>query len=149
MRILTLMLVVSLGFTQCTTKTYTLDQLPQQFIEIGNYGGFTGASTSYYLLQNGQRFYSRGIAVASSSASGKELEPTKSKAFKAKLKELKRLGFSDIDFNEKGNMTHFVRLKTKKKNHTISWGDPKKAPQEVVAFYTTFLKDMQIDITER
>ncbi len=128
---------------------YSLTEMPQQFLEVGNYGGFTGASSNYYLLPNGQRFFSKGVIATSENASKVELEQLKPKAFKAKIKELKNIDFSKINHTEKGNMTHYVRLKTKKKDHTVSWANSETAPQQVVMFYNTLMKEMKTDLIEK
>ena len=149
MRVLVLVMLASLGFTQCKTKTYTLDTLPKAFITLGNYGGFTGASSTFYLFPNGQRFMKKGVVVSTKTNTTTELTQVSSRQFKKKLKELKKMNFWETAYTKKGNLTHFVRLKTKKADHTISWSNPENAPQQVVSFYNALLREMKTDLNQQ
>jgi hypothetical protein len=132
-----------MGFAQCHHKQYTLQDLPKQFIEIGSYGGFAGTAKTYMFMPNGQRFMSSGILGGNETSSANEIAKASPKEFKSMLKNLKDLKFKDMDLNEVGNMTYFVRLKSKKSDKKIQWSNMDTAPQALVEFYRTSLKNLQ------
>jgi len=50
--------LVALVITSCKTKQYTFDSYDGKVLAIGSGGGFTGATSKYYLFENGQLFKS-------------------------------------------------------------------------------------------
>ncbi len=126
-----------LGFSQCNNKVYSLDNLPKQFIEIGSYGGFAGLVESYHFFPNGQRFLENSIS------GNNEVEKTEPKDFKNLLKGLKEINFKDLELNEPGNMSYFVRLKTKKQDKKLTWSNMDTAPEALVKFYKNSIKDIK------
>ena len=41
---------------QCSKQVYTAQNLPESYLSFGNGGGFTGATTTFLLTENGQIF---------------------------------------------------------------------------------------------
>ena len=129
-------MICLLGFSQCNNKVYSLDNLPKQFIEIGSFGGFTGMAESYLFFPNGQRFLNNSIA------GNNEIEKGESKDYKTLIKGLKDINFKELNLNEPGNMSYFVRLKTKKEDKKIIWSNMDTAPEALVSFYRNAIKDL-------
>ena len=122
-------------FSQCNNKVYSLENLPNQFIEIGSYGGFTGLAETFHIFPNGQ-------AILENSIDGnKELTKKKPKAFKNLVKGLKKINFSDIELDKPGNLNYFIRLKTKNTDKKVLWSNMNDAPEELVSFYRNTLKE--------
>ena len=130
-----------IGFAQCGSKNYSIASPTKQYIEMGSYGGFAGVSKVYTFLSNGQRFKSKGLMGAIEQNS-KELEKGESADFKAMLNGLKEVNFDNLDLNETGNMTYFIKLVNKKKEKKIQWANMDTAPKELVYFYRNTLRNL-------
>jgi hypothetical protein len=124
--------IFSLVFSliSCSKKTMAIEKLPTTRIEFGHGGGFTGAVTTYVLLDNGRIYealpdeknYKRiyNISKDETTTLYEECE---------KLKTLKT--------DSPGNMYYFVTMK-KGEEIPRRWifGDPATAtPQELEALY--------------
>ena len=125
------------AFVQCRPTLYSVIQLPIQFIEIGSYGGFAGATTSYYILPNGQQFMTSG--TIGSPLTSNEITPVTAKVYKAMCSRLDAIRFNQLSGNELGNMTYFVRRKTNKLDHKVQWSSMDSGPPELVSFYNDAL----------
>jgi hypothetical protein len=132
-----LLLIPIIVFSQCKPKTYTVENLSDEYIAIGSFGGFAGTEESYYFLENGQLFYTNSMT------GDKELEPISKKQFKAMKKELIELDFQNRKLNEPGNMNYFIQLNIKNVNHKVLWSNPETAPKDLVEFMDKHLKDIQ------
>ena len=128
--------------SQCHKKMYSLENLPKEFIEMGSYGGFAGTATKYFFFPNGQRFLSNGIAGGSQNATSNEIEKAQPKDFKNMLKGLKALNFCDLELNEVGNMTYFIKLKNKKEEKLVQWNNMDTAPAALVSFFREQLQSI-------
>jgi hypothetical protein len=133
------------GLSQCHHKVYTFDNLPKQFIEIGSYGGFAGTSKSFYFLPNGQRFMNEGVLGAEDAKNAIEIEKAEPKDFRAMTKGLRKMDFKKIELNEIGNMTYYIRLKSKKKDKKIQWSTMDTAPASLVSFYKESVKNIKTE----
>jgi hypothetical protein len=129
------------AFVQCRPTLYSASQLPTQFIEIGSYGGFAGATTSYYILPNGQQFMTSG--TIGSPLTSNEITPVTAKVYKAMCSRLDAIRFNQLSGNELGNMTYFVRHKTRKSDHKIQWSFMDSVPLELVSFYQDALNNIK------
>jgi hypothetical protein len=143
MRKVFIAIICIFSFTHCQQKLYSLSNLPKQFIEIGSYGGFAGTAKSFFFLPNGQRFMNSGFLGAENKDNANEIEKMKPKAFKEMLSNLKKMNFDKLELNEIGNMTYFVKLKTKKTEKKIQWNNMDTAPPELVQFYREALKNIK------
>ncbi len=107
----------SLLFWQCQRTTYTKSNFPDERLNFGSGGGFTGAVTSYHLLPNGQLFKSEGLQPDTTLHS--TILEGEAKTFFKKAEEAKLLG---MDFNHPGNMYHFIGYYTKEGENQVTWG---------------------------
>lgn len=129
-------------FSHCNHKVYSLQNLPDKYIEIGSYGGFTGMQKSYFLLPNGQRFMKNGMPGDTSTANAVELTKTSAKEFSQLAKELKDLKLEKISLKSSGNMNYFIRFKQKKEETTAVWDNMESAPKNLVTFYKHTIKNL-------
>lgn len=87
-------------------------------------GGFTGLTTTYTLLENGQLFSVTGVT----EGSPKELSPVDSKKVKAVFASAKKIKWPTSSISHPGNMSYSITYKTAKKTHTVVWGDGNSTP---------------------
>jgi hypothetical protein len=124
-RLLPVLLLVF--FFSCKGQTYTLDSLPSKRIEFGNEGGFTGAKTTYILLENGQVFSKTALVQT-------ELEKVKKKEAKKVFKEMENLVQTKFECNETSNLTNFLVFYDGKESKEWKWpgGQIKPAPDALL-----------------
>ncbi|GAB3641757.1 FAD-binding oxidoreductase [Spirosoma arcticum] len=114
-----------------TPASYTGRQLM-----VGNGGGFTGFSTMYYLLDNGQLF-SRRSQDTVYRALGKLTAADTKRAF-ATVETTGRI--KKLRFNKPGNTYKFVGWKWGKQQYTVTWGAPgATVPATYSTFYDSFM----------
>jgi len=129
----TLGLLLSLGilFASCGgSKKYSVDKLPEQFVEMGNGGGFTGIYTYYKIATNGQIFTSQSGDTAY-SLFGKMPK----KIAKAAFNSLGKLTTNAI--SEPGNLNHFMFRADGDSMTSWLWSDDKKPNKELNEIYET------------
>ena len=102
------------------TKGITPDTYSGRQILVGSGGGFTGFTTTYYLLENGQLFRRRSrdstftFVARQSTAQTKRLFSTVENT--CKIKKTK--------FDHPGNRYTFVQWRKGKQNYRVFWGMP-------------------------
>lgn len=115
-----------------TPTSYTGRQLV-----VGSGGGFTGFSTTYYLLDNGQLFGRRSQDTVY-RVLGKLTTANTKRAFAA-VETTGRI--KKIRFDNPGNTYKFVGWKRGKQRYNVTWGAPGAAvPAAYPAFYNSFMK---------
>ena len=87
-------------------------------IMAGNGGGFTGFSTTYYLLDNGQLFGKRSRDTLFTPLGKQTIANTK------RLFEMveKTCSIKTTQFNKPGNMYKFVGWQKGKQTYQVTWG---------------------------
>ncbi len=115
----------------CKTTKYTPTDFPDAQITFGSGGGFTGATTDFTLLENGQLF--------KMSSLNKEYE-----ALPKVKKEMTQQMFNNYEFlnighetiNDPGNLYYYIRYKDKDaKEHRITWNDQSEVSSNVKTYY--------------
>ena len=124
-------IIVCLGFA-CTPTRYTPLDFPDAQIRFGSGGGFTGVITEYVLLENGQLF-----KKVSTSDDYEVLPKLKKNRTKQIFNNYHFLNLQTIEFNQPGNLYHFIQFKNKNEEHRITWGDNHMPDQNVKLFNTT------------
>ncbi len=105
-------------------------------IMVGSGGGFTGASTTYYLLENGKLFGRRSRDTTYTFIGQQTAANTKrvfsSVEVSCKIKTTK--------FDEPGNTYKFVQWRKGKLAYKVSWGAAgKKVPANYPKVYDAFM----------
>jgi len=124
-------LVVVKKTAHVTPASYTGRQLM-----VGSGGGFTGFSTTYYLLDNGQLFgrHSRDTTYRFIS---KQTTANTKRAF-ATVETTCRI--KKVRFDKPGNTYKFVRWKRGKQQYNVTWGATgTTVPAAFPKFYTSFM----------
>lgn len=97
----------------------------ETYLEVGSYGGFTGESTSVFLLQDGRTFEQHqrnGPLTPRKNVSKKEAATLFEQAGKIKWNELPAQDF--------GNMNYFIKYHQPDTSYEIVWGH--KGPEPPV-----------------
>lgn len=123
-------LIISLLFS---CKTYGPDDLPDRHLHFGKGGGFTGMTTEYMLLPNGQLFIREGRA---GSGEWKELEKVNKTAAKSLYHDWENNEQFKENVREPGNMYYFITMKKDSLEYRQSWGASGYRPDESLkSFY--------------
>ncbi|WP_232540899.1 FAD-binding oxidoreductase [Spirosoma endbachense] len=114
-----------------TPITYTGRQ-----IAVGSGGGFTGFSTTYYLLDNGQLFGRRSRDTTFTLIAKQTAANTK-RVFKTVESNCK---IKTTHFDNPGNTYRFVQWQKGKQAYKVTWGIPEKTvPANYQKFYDSFM----------
>lgn len=114
-----------------TPATYTGRQ-----IMVGNGGGVTGLSTTYYLLDNGQLFGRRSRDTAFTPL-GRQTAVNTKRTFTVAEDKCRIL---TTQFDNPGNRYKFVGWRKGKRTHKITWGEPGTTPPaSYPKFYDSFM----------
>jgi hypothetical protein len=112
-------------------KQYKQPEKTMTRIEFGSGGGFTGAVSTFTLLENGQVFQQ-----VTKNSEYLKFGKIKTKASKTLFEKTKTLAAKHIALQETGNITYFVRCYEGEKNTLdISFGNPSKASAEAETLY--------------
>ncbi|WP_080054111.1 FAD-binding oxidoreductase [Spirosoma aerolatum] len=105
-------------------------------IIVGSGGGVTGASSAYYLLENG-KLYGRRTRDTTFTFIGQQTAANTKRVFtiaevNCKIKATK--------FDQPGNLYKFVQWRKGKVSHKVTWGAvDKKVPENYPKFYDSFM----------
>jgi len=105
-------------------------------ISFGNYGGFSGAKTSYTILRNGQFFYQ-----APRASSTREIKEVKGKTVKQLFSNISALGIDKMELSDPGNMTNFLSYNVDGVNKKLEWGGMnEEVPQNLKLLYSNLMQ---------
>jgi hypothetical protein len=105
-------------------------------IIVGKGGGTTGASTAYYLLENGY-LYARSDSDSLFTRLGKIPATTTRRLFR-ELEMSCRI--KTTQFSKPGNIYQFVGWKKNRQEYKVTWGDYRQPPPtRFVQFYKSFM----------
>ena len=114
----------------CAGPKYSVSNLPTNFVEMGNGGGFTGVYTYYKVASNGQVFKSKSGDTAYAEY-GTIAKKTAKNAFKT-LGEIK-----DKSISKPGNLNYFIFRAEGDSMTSWLWSDDKKPSEDVSTIYTS------------
>ena len=119
-----------------TANALTPDRYTGRQLMVGSGGGFTGFSTTYYLLDNGRLFGRRSRDTAYRFLGKQSMTNTK-RAF-ATVETTCRI--KKTRFDKPGNTYKFVRWKQGKQQYNVTWGaTDATVPALYPKFYTSFM----------
>ena len=113
----------------CGGPKYSVRNLPTNFVEMGNGGGFTGAYTYYKIASNGQVFTSKSGDTAYAEY-GVIAKKTAKNAFKI-LGKMK-----DKSISKPGNLNYFIFRAEGDSMTSWLWSDDKTPSEEILTIYT-------------
>ena len=125
-------MVFIMTLLSCQTSQVTSpESFPGQQIIISEGGGFSGQTTQYILLDNGQVFIKTVFPE-----SIKEIDHLDKKSSREIFNRLDLLNIKDIKFLHPGNMTYLLATRVGEDYYEIKWGDPAyQVPAEVLDYY--------------
>lgn len=105
-------------------------------IVVGNGGGFTGLTTTYYLLDNG-KLLSRSSRDTVFTQLGKPKSTLRKQLFRAVLDTCQ---IRTTAYNEPGNVSRFVQFQNAGETHRVAWATGDTAvPATYPKFYRSFM----------
>ena len=126
--------------TSATTRRTAAPITPATYagrqLMVGNGGGVTGLSTTYYLLDNGQLFGRRSRDTVFTALGRKTVSRTK-RTFRMAENDCRIL---TTQFDNPGNRYKFVGWRKGKRTKKITWGEPGTTPPATYPkFYDSFM----------
>jgi hypothetical protein len=129
--------ILLLGFQSCKTQKYTPLDYPKTQIRIGNGGGFSGATTQYAVLENGDIFMSEGI-----SEEYIKIGVIDKESIGQHINNFNFLKLQDVVFDEPGNTFTFITYMSEGKTHKIQWGNRPPLNKNVKTLYDNILNSI-------
>jgi len=130
----------STGTVPVTVRKTSATKTPATYsgrqIIVGTGGGFTGESTTYYLLENGRLFGKRG-QDSGFRFIGQQTAANTKRVFTALENACK---IKSTRFDNPGNTYTFVGWKKGRQTYKVTWGAPDTTvPGAYPRFYTSFM----------
>jgi len=107
---------LSLLLYNCNRNSYTKSNFPEACLSFGSGGGFTGTSTNYHLLPNGQIFKSEGFVPDTLAYTNIKRSAAK-KLFKAAANS----SIKSIEFEHPGNRYHHLTYQENVQSYKVVW----------------------------
>lgn len=89
----------------------------QKVLTFGGGGGFTGVSTTYYLLEDGTLFRN-GLTDTTFYLEGK----LPADVVQQQFVNYHQLGIDKLNFDEPGNKYFYLEMRNKNERHKVQWG---------------------------
>lgn len=117
-----------MAFSACRNRSYSVNDLPPDYIVFGSGGGFANQLESNYLLPNGQILRTRSIGDVPA-----QVPALKGKAVRNIYRALEQSGFRELELNAPDNMYSFIAyVEHDEELHRITWGfDAEVLPTKV------------------
>lgn len=112
-------LVLLIAGCKTTNEIYNHQNIK---IEFGNSGGFTNASMNYHIDNNGNLFKQ----IEQKFVYIKTIDRKQLKEFN---KMLKVTNYQQMNLNEPGNLTYYIKVKSPKYSNIVQWNDQSKAKE--------------------
>ncbi len=126
-----LILVVFLITTwSCKSTHFNPENHQDDYVTIGEGGGFAGIETSYHILTNGRVYKQSSIDTVQT-----ELPKIDRKIISRALNNYKSLNLQTYQYEQPGNAYKFITFKTGEKKHRITWFDEKEVKPECIQIY--------------
>ncbi|MDZ4708094.1 MAG: hypothetical protein SH818_06785 [Saprospiraceae bacterium] len=125
-----LFLPVLMATSLCKTK-YPANY-KKSILFFGQGGGFTGAVTTYALLDNGRLFKKNSLTQPEFLYIGKLNKSDTHQLFN----NYTFLGLPSMHSGEPGNIYHFIEYVLKNNSHKLTWGGPSPVPENLALFYS-------------
>ncbi len=118
------------GICSCKTQNYTPESFEGQMLVFGNEGGFAGTVNEYYLFENGQLFH-----FNSRSTTKIKCQDLDKKTVDQVFSNFKNLGFFEMELDDPGNLTNYLRMESGEEKHELKWGGVNEEVAPIVKQY--------------
>ena len=132
------LLILVLLALSCKAPVYTLDSLPQEYLRIGSFGGFSGAEEQFILLENGQRFYAQTLNGTVGSHEMSRITHREYEQLEDALEE----AMEGLKLNDSGNMNYYIELHEDDEVIRVQWTDTSVVPE----LFVETLRELQNQI---
>ncbi|HKK76074.1 MAG TPA: hypothetical protein VJ953_13430 [Saprospiraceae bacterium] len=120
----------------CQRNRYTPTETSEEFIRFGSGGGFTGARTTFTLMDNGQLFRHESLTDSTSL-----LPRVKRKVYKEIFNTLHQVDTTLLGAQQPGNRYYFLDWVRPEQSIETTWGSTDyKVPSEVQSTYQGLMK---------
>ncbi len=128
--------LLSLIFVISSCKTKDIDKKSNEpkTLTFGNSGGFSGATNEYYLSDDGGF-----IHYESRRSVRTELRNVDKQVVKQVFANFDKLGFNELELNDPGNLTNYLKLKQGDTEKVLKWGGPNDEVPDLLKKYFTNL----------
>jgi len=131
-------MIFFLAVAGCKTAKYMPDTFEKTQIHFGSGGGFSGITTTFMMLENGQIFKQTSL-----QDKAEELPSQKKKDLKTYFSAVQGLPQDSIPFIYPGNMSKFLYvIKDKDTLNRYVWGDYKYPVADTLAHFYVKLLDL-------
>jgi len=100
----------------CNTSRAIANKRVKTEIHFGRTGGFTNIPIEYLLN-------SKGEVLRLSASNPETVNLLPSKRLRSILRELKRIDFQNIESDDPGNISYFIKVRTRKYENIVRWND--------------------------
>jgi hypothetical protein len=114
-----IMVATTIACNTITSHQYTLQNMPKTQLIFGSGGGFTGMTTEYCLLENGQLYETNTFTQEMV-----EMRPARKSKTDKMFTCVTKMDIEKIQCDMPGNMYYYIVYKTEHIHHRITWGDP-------------------------
>ncbi len=134
------LIVVVLFFSCKTNKVFDPEEYQGKKIILTHGGGFTGATKTYILLDNGQVFKKNNGLLKSANDPDPQKLTIDKKVVKQMFVNIDNLGLKKINKNEPGNLTYSITIKDSDGTHMIQWGKGQKDTEMLQMYYSNVMR---------
>ncbi len=123
-------LFIFLGFSCSTPKIFTPDSFEGKMLTFGSEGGFAGTTAENYIFENGQ-LYSFESKNGNLIEQGRIDQSIVNQIFDT----YETFGIGDLQLNDPGNLSYFIKMKTADGEKMIKWGGMNAETPPIVKQY--------------
>ncbi len=137
-----LLIVCSLLLFSCKSTKYTPATFEGPQLVFGSGGGFTGAVTTYCLLENGQLFTKNGVP-GKNETDYESVKKVSKKVAKSLFAQANASGLLNAKKSQPGNMYCFVKMLSGDTTGSVAWDQAKPLDDPVVQLYDQLMKTVK------
>lgn len=127
--------------SDCQRNRYTPTETSEEYIRFGSGGGFTGARTTFTLMDNGQLFRHESLTDTTFI-----LPRAKRKAYKDIFKTLHQVDTTLLGAQQPGNRYYFLEWIRPDQSIQTTWGaNAYEVPSEVKSIYQNLMALVRIE----
>lgn len=125
----------------CKTVPFQPESYRDDYLVIGNGGGYTGIETSFYITTNGDVFRHSGRDTIF-----QKMPRINQKIVKQAIGSIDQLNLIDYQFQNPGNVYKFLSMNIEGKSNKVVWGDNQQEVSPAIAnIYRLLNQSLQND----
>ena len=125
----------------CKTVPFQPETYDDDYLVIGDGGGYTGLETSFYITNRGEVFKHSGRDTVY-----QKMPKINQKVVKQAMGSIDQLGLIDYQFQNPGNVYKFLSMNIDGKSNKVVWGDNQQTVSPAIAnIYRILNQSLQND----